>query len=103
MLYQKTTWEDRVVDPETGEILSLGTPLSANNLNNIENGLEQIALNIGNKIHSMVNDINKLNFELKINNYITSENMKHVFVDTIDSANDVVLTEGIFNSGKVYI
>lgn len=103
MLYKKTIWEDRVVDPESGEILSFGTPLSANNLNNIENGLEQIALNIGNKIHSMVNDINKLNFELKINNYITSENMKHVFVDTIDSANDVVLTEGIFNSGKVYI
>lgn len=103
MLYQKTIWEDRVVDPETGEILSLGTPLSANNLNNIENGLEQIALNIGNKIHSMVNDINKLNFELRINNYITSENMKHVFVDTINSSNDIVLIHGMFNSGKVYI
>lgn len=103
MLYEKTIWQDRVVDPETGEILSPGTPISANNLNKIENGLESISISIGNKIHSMVNDINKMNFELKINNYITSENMKHVFVDTIDSASDVVLTAGMFNGGKVYI
>ncbi len=41
-MYTKTVWVDRVVDPTTGEVVQQGTPLSATNLNNLENGVTAI-------------------------------------------------------------
>jgi len=39
LAYQKTTWEDRVVDEGTGEVLVEGTPINEVNLNKIEEGI----------------------------------------------------------------
>ncbi|WP_055070726.1 hypothetical protein [Clostridium massiliamazoniense] len=40
MSYVKTKWKDKIVN-EVGEIIQEGTPLSAENLNNIEAGIEE--------------------------------------------------------------
>lgn len=37
--YNKTTWQDHVVDPETGQVIQEGTPESATNFNNMETGI----------------------------------------------------------------
>ncbi|EMT38148.1 hypothetical protein TthWC1_2354 [Thermoanaerobacter thermohydrosulfuricus WC1] len=37
-MYNKTIWQDHVVD-QNGQVIQQGTPLSAKNLNNIENGI----------------------------------------------------------------
>ncbi|MFF2887028.1 hypothetical protein [Paenibacillus sp. NPDC057967] len=40
MAYNKTVWQDHVVDNHTGQIIQQGTPVSATRLNNIEKGIE---------------------------------------------------------------
>lgn len=73
--------------------------------------VENIKANLGGRVDSVIedktsniiSDLNKINFELKINNYVTSENMKCVFVDTFDSEDSIILTEGRLEDGKIYI
>lgn len=38
-MYNKTDWKDHVVDQSTGVIIQQGTPVSAGNMNNQENGI----------------------------------------------------------------
>ena len=38
-MYNKTHWQDRVVDPETGEVIQEGTFMSAEHFNNMEEGI----------------------------------------------------------------
>lgn len=40
MAYSRTVWQDKIKD-ETGQVIQEGTPLSAQNLNNIEAGIEE--------------------------------------------------------------
>lgn len=40
MTYSRTVWQDKIKD-ETGQVIQEGTPLSAENLNNIENGISE--------------------------------------------------------------
>lgn len=37
--YNRTTWKDHVVDPGTGAVIQQGTPQSAANFNNMEEGI----------------------------------------------------------------
>ena len=39
MVYAKTDWKDHVVDATNGAIIQQGTPVSAANLNKMENGI----------------------------------------------------------------
>lgn len=39
MAYKKTEWVDRVIDPETGEVVQEGTLINAVNMNHIEDGI----------------------------------------------------------------
>jgi hypothetical protein len=41
MSYQKNTWVDHIIDPSTGEVVQQGTKVTANRLNNLENGVEK--------------------------------------------------------------
>ncbi|TRY24363.1 hypothetical protein FOI68_17065 [Brevibacillus sp. LEMMJ03] len=41
MSYQKNTWVDHIIDPTTGEVVQQGTKVTANRLNNLENGVEK--------------------------------------------------------------
>ncbi len=57
MAYSRTVWQDKIKD-ETGQVIQEGTPLSAQNLNNIEAGIEEnteqllsIEKNVDNKIN----------------------------------------------------
>lgn len=70
---------------------------------NVQDAIEEVNYTLRQKTSNIISDINKINFELKINNYTTSENMKYVFVDDIESESDVILSEGMFNGGKVHI
>ncbi|RYI25210.1 signal transduction protein, partial [Bacillus infantis] len=47
MAYKKTEWKDTIKDQQ-GNILEKGTPLNAANLNNIEDGVNEISDKIGN-------------------------------------------------------
>ena len=38
-MYNKTHWQDRVVDPETGEVIQEGTFMSAQRFSNSEKGI----------------------------------------------------------------
>ena len=38
-MYNSTNWKDRVVDATSGEVIQNGTPMSAANFNNMENGI----------------------------------------------------------------
>jgi hypothetical protein len=39
MAYKGTSWQDHVVDQQTGEVIQQGTPQSATNFNNMEEGI----------------------------------------------------------------
>ncbi|MFW5435199.1 phage tail protein [Paenibacillus apiarius] len=45
MAYNRTEWKDHIVAP-TGEVVQEGTPISARNLNNIEEGIYQLSQRI---------------------------------------------------------
>ncbi|BFH11077.1 hypothetical protein J6TS7_02770 [Paenibacillus dendritiformis] len=45
MAYNRTEWRDHIVAP-TGEVIQEGTPISARNLNNIEEGIYQLSQRI---------------------------------------------------------
>ncbi|MCY9762107.1 phage tail protein, partial [Paenibacillus alvei] len=47
MSYKRTEWVDHIVSP-TGEVLQEGTPISAANLNKIEEGIEKLSTDLGN-------------------------------------------------------
>lgn len=73
--------------------------------------VENIKTNLGSRVDSaiedktsnIISDLNKINFELRLNSYVTTENMKCVFVDAFDSEDSIILTEGKFEEGKIYI
>ena len=43
-MYNQTHWLDKVVDPDTQEVIQPGTPQSAGNFNNMENGIQDAAV-----------------------------------------------------------
>lgn len=74
--------------------------LLKNNLGSISNS----SINeLNDKTSNIINDLNKINFELRLNNYVTSENMKCVFTDTFDNEDSVILIDGKLDDGKIHI
>lgn len=68
MSYVKTKWKDKIVN-EVGEIIQEGTPLSAENLNNIEAGIEENTeqlLTIEQEVSNNTNELNNLKKETDI-------------------------------------
>lgn len=43
-MYNQTHWLDKVVDPDTQEVIQPGTPQSAGNFNNMENGIQDVSV-----------------------------------------------------------
>ena len=43
-MYNQTHWLDKVVDPDTQEVVQPGTPQSAGNFNNMENGIQDASV-----------------------------------------------------------
>lgn len=93
--YKKTEWEDHLVDPLDNEILQQGTPLSANNLNNIENGIYnayQFLTLLGNEFF---NELDKL--QTDFDNYLKMYPIENAIVHNLDTYPDLVVLE--FSNG----
>ncbi|MHC8516977.1 signal transduction protein [Sporosarcina sp. ITBMC105] len=45
--YDRTLWEDRVINDQTGLVMVEGTPVDETNMNNIEDGIQLSHLDIG--------------------------------------------------------
>ena len=43
-MYNQTHWLDKVVDPDTQEVIQPGTPQSAGNFNNMEDGIQDASV-----------------------------------------------------------
>ena len=127
MAYKKTLWKDRVVEkpntyrsvenpdgtitlyPITGQVIEKGTPVSAANLNKIENGIvelnEQLDKNV-NKINEKINKISttltikSVGIQLQDNNemdyFINNFNDKLVKIKSL-GVTDVILCPVIYN------
>ena len=50
-----------------------------------------------------IDDLSNLTFQLAVQGLINTDGMKHVVVDDIETASDVIIISGIFDNGKVYI
>ncbi|MCM3567838.1 hypothetical protein [Neobacillus mesonae] len=64
MVYTKTDWKDHVVDATTGAIIQQGTPVSAKNLNNMEQGIAEAHANMeqaGRQTQTLIHGLNVLN------------------------------------------
>lgn len=83
MTYKKTIWKDRVVEkpntfrqvenpdgtitlyPVTGQVIEKGTPISATNLNKIEDGIEKLGSELDNMITlRLLTDIENTNYKI---------------------------------------
>ena len=91
--------------------LEITDPCHADTFNAIFNILvnNDVALNkkieedIKRELSSIQADTTDLVFQLAMQNLLNTSNMKHVFVDKIESNNDVNLLQGMYGGGKVYI
>lgn len=54
-------------------------------------------------LSNVISDIANVTFQLALQGLINTDGMKHVVVDEIDSADDVILVSGKFGGDKVYI
>lgn len=91
--------------------LEVTDPCHADTFNNIFNILvnNDVALNkkieedIKRELSSIQADTTDLVFQLAMQKLINTENMKHIFIDKIESQSDIKLMSGMFENGKVYI
>lgn len=96
-----------------GEVrkLEITDPCHADTFNTIFNILvtNDVALNkkieedIKRELSSIQADTTDLVFQLAMQNLLNTSDMKHVFVDKIESSSDVKLIQGMYSGGKVYI
>ncbi|MFR5264445.1 hypothetical protein [Clostridium sp.] len=96
MSYVKTKWKDKIIN-EVGEIIQEGTPLSAENLNNIEAGIEENTeqlFNIEKNVNDKITEFEKSNKEIIDNLKTDFENItsnlkfriEPILVDTKESS-----------------
>lgn len=108
MAYEKTLWKDRVVEkpntyrtvenpdgtitlyPITGQVIEKGTPISAANLNKIENGIVEIYEHLGTKANEvdLIVERNRINLLTKTDNSETEGNTE--LLDIRNGANGMI-------------
>lgn len=94
MGYSKTEWVDHIKDIDTGEVIQQGTPISARNLNNMEDGIfDNYVLSRANK-----GDLTSLSVEVAILKEASLNNMtNNVFFESFNSLDDVEVSNGIYD------
>lgn len=100
--YNKVGWVDHIVDEETGEIIQNGTPLSANNLGHMDDGIQAVTA------QTIAQDasIAQLQAELKVVKDATLNNMtNNVFLENFSSLSNIKLSKGIYDPvvRKIYV
>ena len=102
MKYNKTNWLDHVKDIDTGEVIQQGTPISARNLNNMEDGIAtNSTLARNNK-----SDIVSLAVEVSILKDAALSNMtNNVFFENFTNLDSVIVSRGIYDTEqkKLYV
>lgn len=102
MKYNKTDWIDHIKDVDTGEVIQQGTPISARNLNNIEEGIFN-----NNKVsRANKSDIVSLTVEVSILKDASINNMtNNVFFENFANLDSIVISHGIYDEElkKIYV
>ena len=100
--YSKVEWKDHVVDEETGEVIQNGTPLSANNLGHMDDGIQTVTA----QTITQDTTIAQLQAELKVVKDATLNNMtNNVFIENFATLDSVKLSKGIYDpvARKIYV
>ncbi|BCZ48416.1 hypothetical protein psyc5s11_44830 [Clostridium gelidum] len=118
--YEKTEWQDHIVEspfafvqtvntdgsinlaPKQGEILQQGTPVSANNLNHLEEG---VYLNYS-FLKELFDEIMKLKLDvLTLKNVTINDMSNNMFFISFATLDDIKLKSGIYDSvnKKIYV
>lgn len=94
MKYNPTEWIDNIRDIDTGEVIQEGTPLSARNLNNMEDGIE-----VNDKLaRRNKSDVVSLAVEVSILKNASINNLtNNVFFENFDNLKSVVVENGIYD------
>lgn len=100
--YNKTDWKDHIVDMDTGEVIQEGTPVSAYNMNHIEQGIHNVTgVTITNEAL-----IASLTAEVAILKNASLNNLtNNVFFENLENIDDIKLSNGIYDSvaKKIYV
>ncbi len=102
MEYNKTDWKDHIVDIDTGEVIQEGTPISARNMNNIEDGIFRAS----GKTKTNEIQIASLMAEVAILKNASLNNLtNNVFFENFEDLNDIELSNGIYDpvAKKIYV
>lgn len=94
MKYNKTDWIDHIKNIETGEVIQKGTPISARNLNNMEEGIDF------NNTQTRVNksDLTSLSIEVAILKEASLNNMtNNVFFENLTNLDSIEVSSGIYD------
>lgn len=95
MKYNPTDWIDNIRDIDTDEVIQEGTPLSARNLNNMEDGIEKNDI----QARKSKNDVISLAVEVSILKDASINNItSNVFFENFKDLSSVVVSNGIYDS-----
>lgn len=100
--YNKTEWKDHIVDIDTGEVIQEGTPVSANNMNHIEEGIYSVT-NVTANNEAL---IASLSAEVAILKNASLNNLtNNVFSENLENIDDIKLSNGIYDpvAKKIYV
>ncbi len=100
--YNKVGWKDHVVDEDTGEVIQNGTPLSANNLGLMDDGIGAVTA----QTIAQDTTIAQLQAELKVVKDATLNNMtNNVFIESFTALSNIKLSKGIYDpvARKIYV
>ena len=94
MDYTKTNWKDHIVDVDTEEVIQHGTPQSARNFNNMEDGISKVTKQSKenkSNITSMAVEVATLKNASLIN--MTN----NVFFENLENLDNLVVTSGVYD------
>lgn len=94
MKYKKTDWLDHIKDVDTDEIIQQGTPISARNLNNMEDGIAKS----DNSTRVNRGDITSLAVEVAVLKNASLNNItSNVFFENFNNLDDIKVINGIYD------
>lgn len=95
-MYSRINFVDHIEDIDTGEVIQEGTPLSANVMNILDEGInEESTINI-----KQNEEITRLNVAVSI---LQNTGINNAFFEGFDTLDDVNLIKGIYDKNKKVI
>ncbi|MEF2965680.1 inorganic polyphosphate kinase [Paenibacillus sp. M1] len=100
--YNRTVWQDHIVDMSTGEVIQEGTPIAARPLNNIEEGVASVT-EAANQHATLIGDLRS---EVEILKNASLNNLtSNVFLENFANLDSIKLSTGIYDTAakKIYV